>query len=175
MDQAKVCPYYYYLQNLFIDTRVAKATAKPSSAEPKVYMLLLSIFSLQEMTKAVSRRTPVSASLEFPSDEPWNNVCTQILTKISAALNPPALSIANYSVHVTATHIISKPGLPLISADDYSLVLKYISKAKGDILATICEKTQPSSESEAGKENKKAKKSKSKSKKVHLQLISVRL
>ena len=128
------------------------------------------------MTKAVSRRTPVSASLEFLSDEPWSDVYARMLIKISAALNPPVFMIANYSVHVTATRVISKPGLPLNSDDDYALVLKHLSKAKGNnviLSATICKKTQPGSDPEANKENKEAEKLKSKSKKVRLQPISI--
>jgi hypothetical protein len=165
---------YYYSQYLLIDARIAKTIAKPSS---KVYMLLLSIFSSQEMTKAISRHTPVSTSLEFLSDEPWSDVCARTLMKISVALNPPVLMIANYSVHITATRVISKPGLPLNSEDDYVLVLKHLSKSKGDnviLSATICEKIQPGSDSEVNKENnKEAEKSKSKSKKVHFQCISI--
>jgi hypothetical protein len=131
------------------------------------------------MTKAVSRRAPVSASLEFLSNESWSNVCSEMLTKISVALNPAVLMIANYSIHATSTHLISKPGLPLNSEDDYTLVLKHLSKAKGDnviLSATICEKPQPGSDSEANKENDEAKKSKSKSKKVNnLQPICIYL
>lgn len=85
--------------------------------------------------------------------------------------------IANYSIHVTSTRVISKPGLPLNSEDDYALVLKHLSKAKGDniiLSANICEKIQPGSESEANKENEAAEKAKSKSKKVcSLQSIGI--
>lgn len=172
MDQAKMSIYYYYSWYLLIDTRVAKDTAnrpKPTS-ESKFYTLLLSMYSSREMTKAASKCAPVSASLEFLNNKSWTNVCSQILTKISAALNPPDLMITNYSIHATSTRVISKPGLPLNSEEDYALVLKHLSKAKGDniiISATICEKPQPGSDSEANKENDEAKKSKAKSKKVY--------
>jgi hypothetical protein len=106
------------------------------------------MFASQEMTKAVSRRTPVSASLEFLSDEAWNDVCARMLIKILATLNPPVLTITNYSVHVTATRVISKPGLPLNSEDDYVLVLKHLSKAKGDnvILSATITRFRPRGE-----------------------------
>jgi hypothetical protein len=168
--------YLLPLTYLLIDTRVAKATAqaKPSS---RFYTLILSMFSSQEITKAVSKRTPVSASLEFLSDDPWSTLCDQMLVKISAALNPHLLIIENYTVNVVSTRVISKPGLPLNSEDDYALVLKHLSKAKGDnviLTATICEKPQPGLDSEANKENEEAEKLKSKSKKVpNIQFVRI--
>jgi hypothetical protein len=100
-----------------------------------------------------------------------------MLTKISAALNPFVPMIANYSIHVTSTRVISKPGLPLNSEGDYALVLKHLSRAKGDnviLMVTICEKQLADSDSAANKENEAAEKLKLKAKKVHnLQLIGI--
>jgi hypothetical protein len=48
----------------------------------------------------------------------------QLLAQIDALLHPKTHIYANYPVIITIPHIIGKPGLPLLSANDYTLLLE---------------------------------------------------
>ena len=91
---------------------------------------IIAIFSPAEMKKPVTKREPKKMSLRLSTDEPWDTIKAQILVKIDAALNPRSINFENYSIAYTIPHIISKPGYPLSSTDDYALLVNRASKPK---------------------------------------------
>ena len=91
-------------------------------------MYILSIFSADEIKKAVAKRSPKMLSLQLSTDEPWDTIKAQFLIKISQALNPKVIDYNNYTVMFFIPHIFPKPGAPLQSDDDYKLLLRYYSK-----------------------------------------------
>ena len=91
---------------------------------------IVAIFSPAELKKPVTKRVPKNLSLRLSTDEPWDTVKAQILVKIDAALNPQSIKFENYSIAYTIPHIVSKPGYPLFSADDYALLVDRARKPK---------------------------------------------
>ena len=83
-----------------------------------LFTYVSTIFSVADMEKAVSKRTPRSLSFQLRSDKPWDTVKAQILVRISTALNPPILDYAHYRVVLSIPCIISKPGMPFASEID---------------------------------------------------------
>jgi hypothetical protein len=91
---------------------------------------IVAIFSPTELKKPVTKRVPKNMSLRLSTDEPWDAIKAQILVKIDAALNPRSISFENYSIAYTIPRIVSKPGYPLSSANDYALLVDRARKPK---------------------------------------------
>jgi hypothetical protein len=97
------------------------------------------IFSTAEMTKAVNKRVPKNASVQLQTDEPWDTFKAQLLVKITDALNPKTIDLANYNAMACISRIISKPGAPLNTEDEYTMFINRLtsSKAKDGVLANV--------------------------------------
>jgi hypothetical protein len=65
----------------------------------------------------------------------------QILTKISTALNPSIIEFTDYEIMFYITRIISKPGIPLATEVNYSLLQQ---KASGKVRGDPVSSTSPS-------------------------------
>ena len=76
------------------------------------------------MKKPVSKRVAKTSSLQLSPDEPWDTLQAQFLAQIDALLHPTTHVYADYQVITMIPHILGKPGLPLISANDYTLLLE---------------------------------------------------
>lgn len=150
-------------------TAVAAIPAPIPAPAAKVIKVdyVTSIFSTAEMKKAVSKRLAKNSSFQLQTDEPWDTLKAQLLAKIATALNPPVLDFTNYNVMVTINRVIAKPGIPLSTDADYTMLLNRITntKAKDTILANVTI-TQPDSadnkENEPGNEGKEKAKKKAK-------------
>ena len=97
-------------------------TQDPTAPIPKLDYIL-TLFSATEMKKSAAKREPKKSSLQLSANEPWDTVKAQILVKIDEVLKPSTLSINNYEVLLTIPRVVSKPGYPLASATDYSILL----------------------------------------------------
>ena len=123
---------------------IPKKRAKPASAHasnphtpiptPTVSMTInyvVSFFSSAEMKKAVSKRLPKCSSFQLHSEEPWDTVKAQLLVKISDALGDAAyLDFSKYNLVVSILCVISKPGIPLTSDNNYDLFLARLKARK---------------------------------------------
>ena len=104
-------------------------TQDPTVPIPKLDYIL-TLFSATEMKKSATKREPKKSSLQLSADEPWDTVKAQILVKIDEVLKPSILSIDNYEVLFTIPRVVSKPGYPLASATDYTILLDRSAKSK---------------------------------------------
>ena len=100
----------------------------------------VSVFSSDEMKKATSKHVPKCSSFQLHTDEPWDTLKAQLLMKVSDTLGDTAiLDFSKYNFIVSILCVVSKPGLPLTSDNDYDLLLAKIKagKVKDPILANI--------------------------------------
>jgi hypothetical protein len=104
-------------------------TLDPTAPIPKLDYIL-TLFSATEMKKPAAKREPKKSSVQLSADEPWDTVKAQILVKIDDLLKPSTLSIDNYEILFTIPRVVSKPGYPLASATDYSILLDRSAKSK---------------------------------------------
>ena len=123
----------------------------------------VSVFSAAEMKKAVSKRVPKSSSFQLRTDEPWDTTKAQLLVKISDALGAGAsLDFSKYNIMIAILRVITKPGQPLTSEADYTLLLHRISsaKVKDPILAnvTLTQLEQPNDKENEATVDEKSKK-----------------
>jgi hypothetical protein len=91
---------------------------------------ILTFFSAVEMKKPAGKREPKKSSLQLSSDEPWDTLKAQLLVKIDEVFKPTTLSIDDYDILFTIPRIVSKPGYPLASATDYSILLDRSVKSR---------------------------------------------
>jgi hypothetical protein len=82
------------------------------------------------MKKPAGKREPKKSSLQLSSDEPWDTLKAQLLVKIDEVFKPTTLSIDDYDILFTIPRIVSKPGYPLASATDYSILLDRSVKSR---------------------------------------------
>ena len=100
----------------------------------------VSVFSSAEMKKAASKRVPKCLSFQLHTEKPWDTLKAQLLVKVSNALGDAAsLDFSKYNFVISILRVISKPGLPLTSDNDYDLLLTKIKagKVKEPILANV--------------------------------------
>jgi hypothetical protein len=83
----------------------------------------LSIFSAEEAIKPVSKRLPISASLELGADEPWDRIKAQLLMKIDEALAPRFLKLDDYLIMFFIPRVLPKPGMVLSTDENYAALL----------------------------------------------------
>ena len=94
----------------------------------------ISVFSSAEMKKSVTKRVLKCLSFKLRSEEPWDTL------KVSDALGDAAhLDFSKYNFVVSILCVISKPGIPLTSDNDYDLLLTKIKagKVKDPILPNV--------------------------------------
>jgi hypothetical protein len=99
-----------------------------------------SVFSSAEMKKAVTKRVPKCSSFRLQTEEPWDTLKAQLLVKVSDALGDAVhLDFSKYNFMVSILRVISKPGIPLTTDNDYDLLLTRIKsgKVKEPILANV--------------------------------------
>jgi hypothetical protein len=94
-----------------------------SEAPPKKLTYLLSILSVEEAGKPVSKHTPVSESLELSDKEPWDTLKAQLLVKIDTALSPSHLAFDDYIVMFYISRVLPKPGMALSTNENYAALL----------------------------------------------------
>ena len=128
--------------------------AKPASAHvdaPRTTLILtptvshtinyaVSFFSSAEMKKLIAKRVPKCSSFKLCSEESWDTLKAQLLVKVSNALGDAAnLNFSKYNFMVSILRIVSKPGIPLTSDNDYDLLLTKIKarRVKDPIIANI--------------------------------------
>jgi hypothetical protein len=136
--------------------------ANPALTVTQTVNYAVSVFSSAEMKKATSKRVPKCSSFQLRTEEPWDTLKAQLLVKVSHALGDAAsLDFSKYNFVVSILRVISKPGLPLTSDDDYNLLLAKIKigKVKEPILANVT-----ITELDDNKENEPAANDKSKKK-----------
>ncbi|KAF8968729.1 hypothetical protein BDZ97DRAFT_1755027 [Flammula alnicola] len=120
-------------------------------APSKKLTYLLSILSAEEASKPVSKRMPISESLELGDKEPWDTVKAQLLVKIDTALSPRVLAFSDYMVMFYISRVLPKPGMALSTEDNYAALLLRagnLTSKTPTINLTIQQK-----KSEANKEN----------------------
>jgi hypothetical protein len=98
-----------------------------------------SIFSTAEMKKTLNKRVPKNASFQLQTDEPWDTFKVQLLVRITDALNPTTIDLANYNIMACISRIITKPGAPLNTEDEFTMFVHRLtsSKAKDGVLANV--------------------------------------
>ena len=100
----------------------------------------ISVFSSAEMKKSIAKWVPKCSLFKLHSEESWDALKVQLLAKVSNALGDAAhLDFLKYNFVVSILRVISKPGIPLTSDNDYDLLLTKIKagKVKDPILANI--------------------------------------
>ena len=90
---------------------------------PKSLTYILSILSAEEARKSVSKRTPVTTSLELSDKEPWDTMKAQLLMKIDEALSPHVLEFDGYTVMFYISRVLPKPGMVLATEVSYRALL----------------------------------------------------
>ena len=118
----------------------APRTPIPSPTVSQVVNYAVSVFTSAEMKKGISKRVPKCSSFQLRTDEPWDTLKAQLLMKVSDALGDTAiLDFSKYNFIVSILRVVSKPGLPLTSDNDYDLLLAKIKagKVKDPILANV--------------------------------------
>ena len=110
--------------------RKRKEPTATTQVPPSKVDYILSLFSAVEMKKPAAKREPKKSSLQLSSDEPWDTLKAQLLVKIDEAFKPTTLSIDDYSILFTIPRVVSKPGYPLVSATDYSILLDRSFKSR---------------------------------------------
>ena len=121
-------------------TKFARASAPSAPILNPVINYAVSVFSSAEMKKATSKRVPKCSSVQLRMDEPWDTLKAQLLVKVSDTLGDAAnLDFSKYNVMVSIARVISKPGVPLTSDNDYDLLLTRIKsgKVKEPILTNV--------------------------------------
>jgi hypothetical protein len=88
------------------------------------FTYFLSILSAEEATKPVSKRLPVSISLELGAEEPWDRLKAQLLMKIDKTLAPWALNFDDYLAMFFIPRVLPKPGMALSTDENYAALLK---------------------------------------------------
>ncbi|KAF9473464.1 hypothetical protein BDN70DRAFT_937414 [Pholiota conissans] len=106
--------------------RKAKALVEDDSevdAPPTKITYILTILSAQEANKPVSKRQPVSDSMELAINEPWDTVKAQLLAKIDTALNPTFLDFDDFTTMFFIMRVLPKPGMALSTQENYASLL----------------------------------------------------
>ena len=100
---------------------------------------ITTVFSAADMKKAGNKRNPKQASFVLSTDEPWDTLKAQFLVRITNALNPKVIDLANYNLIALVTRIVPKPGSPLNTEDEYAIFLNKLSdgKAKDGVSAHV--------------------------------------
>jgi hypothetical protein len=98
---------------------------------------IIQAFSASEMKKPVSKRVARTSCLQLSPNEPLDTVQAQFLTQIDALLHPKTHVYADYQVIITIPRILGKPGLPLLSANDYTLLLERARNKSNLVHVTI--------------------------------------
>ena len=115
-------------------------TPIPTPTVSQVVNYAVSVLTSAEMKKGVSKRIPKCSSFQLRTDKPWDMVKAQLLVKVSNAIGDGVLlDISKFNFMVSISRVISKPGVPLISDNDYDLLLTKIKlgKLKEPILANV--------------------------------------
>jgi hypothetical protein len=118
----------------------APRTPIPIPTVSQVVNYAVSVFTSAEMKKGISKRVLKCSSFQLRTDEPWDTVKAQLLVKVSNAIGDDVvLDFSKYNFMVSISRVISKPGVPLISNDDYNLLLTKIKAGnlKEPILANV--------------------------------------
>jgi hypothetical protein len=84
----------------------------------------LSILSASEIKKSALKHVPKTQSLHLSTDEPWDTMKAQILTKITAAINPLPIDFLNFDITFYTPRVLLKPGLSLATNDDYAEMIQ---------------------------------------------------
>ena len=135
---------------VFIPSAVMLSEDTP---EARSVTYLLTIISVTEMKKSVSKRQSVSGHLKLDSDEPWDTLKAQILVKISDALRPAKIDYADYNVIFHITCLVPKPGMALNDNYDCSFMLEQALKGKNAVVNLVV--TGIAKEMESDKENER--------------------
>jgi hypothetical protein len=91
------------------------------------------------------------------TSEPWDTVKAQLLVKIAAELSPPYLDYSHYDVMVYISRILPKPGMPLVTPENYASLLARVNNMTTltpTVNITIEEKA-PTTIGKDGKENER--------------------
>ena len=91
---------------------------------------ILTVFSAADMKKPATRREPKKSSIQLSADEPWDTFKAQLLVKIDDLLKPSTLSIDDYEILFSIPRVVTKPGYPLASAMDYTILLERSVKSR---------------------------------------------
>jgi len=84
--------------------------------------MVFSILSAFEAKKSPAKCKPKTQSVQFSTNKPWDTLKAQLLAKISIALNPPIIDFAQYNIMFYISCILPKPGLPLMSQEDFDIM-----------------------------------------------------
>jgi len=84
--------------------------------------MVFSILSAFEAKKSPAKCKPKTQSVQFSTNKPWDTLKAQLLAKISIALNPPVIDLAQYNIMFYISRILLKPGLPLMSQEDFNIM-----------------------------------------------------
>ena len=116
------------------------STAGRGNSTKLTYMVL--VFSAVEMKKVQSKQVAKSYTLQLDTDEPWDTMQAQLLSKIDNALQPRPLDFTLFDISFTIPRIVPKPGMPLETEASYSILLQRACKAKEPpiISISICQK-----------------------------------
>lgn len=107
----------------------------------------LAIFSIAEMKKPKSRRSPKVRLLETLATMEWVDFRTQLDLQIRDTLYPGAIEV-NYS-NFEATYTIPRHvpnALPLLASSDYTYLLKNATKSKDPTVKIIIIETRMQSQ-----------------------------
>ena len=131
----------------------------PIPPSPSKVDYILTLFSAVEMKKPAAKHEPKKSSIQLSSDKPWDTLKAQLLVKIDEVFKPTTgtLSIDNYDILFTIPRVVGKPGYPLASATDYSILLDRSVKSRLvqlSISTTIDDGDKENEEAEKAKKKK---------------------
>jgi hypothetical protein len=111
-------------------TSSTNATAIPEPIQTSTKInYIIQAFSASEMKKPASKRSAKNSSLQLSPDEPWDTLQAQFLAQIDTLLKPKTHVYTDYQIMFTIPRIVAKPGIALISANDYTLLLERARKS----------------------------------------------
>ena len=89
------------------------------------------------MKKCSAKRTSKTFTFQLDSSECWDTIKAQMLAKIDAAIEPRPLDFTLFDIKFIIPRIVSKPGIPLSSENDYLILLQHVCKPKNTPIVSI--------------------------------------
>jgi hypothetical protein len=116
------------MRSIFTELTDYFADPEPECVKKVTY--ILSILSANEAKKTPAKRETKTGSVRLNTDKPWDTVKAQILVKIDAALHPKPLEFINYDINYYIARVLPKPGLSLMSDEDYDMLMDRVKSMK---------------------------------------------
>jgi hypothetical protein len=98
---------------------------------------LITITSAAKLKKPANKRISKASTVQLKADEEWDALKTQFLIHIEAALQPCPLNFLDFDIKAHIPRIMPKPGMPLSTEEQYTILLKQIQLSKGNPMVNV--------------------------------------